>query len=393
MRWMVSEERLGQDQVSVIAEISRLGQRPIWIKGHAGSGKSIVLLYAMKDYLINNPTANVCLVGYTLSLLELLNQGRQEIPSLRDRDIRTYTAHGIVKSINDGNRFHAIFCDEVQDLPLELLKFMRGSCQHLILAGDPNQSIYSSLRIDSLSSNSMATVSETSLILELSPIEKGLNSIYRLKRNILSLIKSGINSILISENLVGQGDVDVSLIEASSLESEIGHVWQSAKESNNRRRNDVFAFLFYSKNEIIRFSNSVLELEGKSSWIVQNDGFGKPNFSLLNRHFDDNGIPLMILVGNAGKLDEAVSRNKIILTTYHSSKGLDFNYVYLPMIGSSLFFRADERIQALLLVALSRSSGGLTISYTGSMNDHFRPFLNSLTPIKIDEEQEQEEIF
>ena len=64
MQWMVPEEKLGSDQNEVIEEISKIGNQTIWIKGHAGSGKSVVLIQSIKDYLANNPNAKICVVVF-----------------------------------------------------------------------------------------------------------------------------------------------------------------------------------------------------------------------------------------------------------------------------------------------------------------------------------------
>ena len=64
MQWMVPEERLGADQKEIIEEIAKIGKKPIWIKGNAGSGKSVVLIQSVKDYLANHPDAKVCIVVF-----------------------------------------------------------------------------------------------------------------------------------------------------------------------------------------------------------------------------------------------------------------------------------------------------------------------------------------
>ena len=65
MQWMVPEEKLGSDQNDVIEEITKIGNQTIWIKGHAGSGKSVVLIQSIKDYLANYPDAKICVVVFS----------------------------------------------------------------------------------------------------------------------------------------------------------------------------------------------------------------------------------------------------------------------------------------------------------------------------------------
>ena len=61
--------------------------------------------------------------------------------------------------------------------------------------------------------------------------------------------------------------------------------------------------------------------------------------------------------------------------TYHSAKGLDFDYVYLPMTGNEMWLHSNVPINSLLLVALSRSKSGLTITYNGQLFRPLKPFL------------------
>lgn len=76
--------------------------------------------------------------------------------------------------------------------------------------------------------------------------------------------------------------------------------------------------------------------------------------------------------------------------TYHSSKGLDFNYVYLPMANKNMYIH--ENVNALLLVALSRSKGGLSISFTNQLYDPLIPFLRSIEAKSIDDDNQSNEI-
>ena len=53
--------------------------------------------------------------------------------------------------------------------------------------------------------------------------------------------------------------------------------------------------------------------------------------------------------------------------TYHSSKGLDFNNVFLPFMAWDLFI-SDYKPDVVLMVAMTRSKKNLCISYTGNLH-------------------------
>lgn len=70
---------------------------------------------------------------------------------------------------------------------------------------------------------------------------------------------------------------------------------------------------------------------------------------------------------------EGWSGRGVHFSTYHSAKGLEFNRVFLPFLGSSTVFNTSESIPELvsqelnlLYVGASRAKNSLTISYTGS---------------------------
>jgi hypothetical protein len=118
MQWMVPEERLGSDQNEVIEEISKIGNQTIWIKGHAGSGKSVVLIQSIKDYLANYPNAKICVVVFANALLDFITEGLKQVPQLEKNDIPVITIYSLYPKIMNGQvlPYDAIFCDEVQDV-------------------------------------------------------------------------------------------------------------------------------------------------------------------------------------------------------------------------------------------------------------------------------------
>jgi superfamily I DNA/RNA helicase len=62
--------------------------------------------------------------------------------------------------------------------------------------------------------------------------------------------------------------------------------------------------------------------------------------------------------------------------TYHSSKGLDYDAVFLPKIDSGIL--AASNPDALALVALSRSKRDLIITFTDEMSYTFKKFLKNV---------------
>jgi superfamily I DNA/RNA helicase len=66
--------------------------------------------------------------------------------------------------------------------------------------------------------------------------------------------------------------------------------------------------------------------------------------------------------------------------TYHSSKGLDFDNVFLPFLSSTCNI-FDE---TLFMVGLTRSKLNLTISYTDTMHKFVKDIENDCVLVDID---------
>lgn len=387
MKWMITEDRLGADQVNVIDEITKITDKPIWIKGHAGSGKSVLLLHSLADYLILNPNAKVTVVVFTRALVDLLSVGLKQIPKLNGKNVVVQTIYQLkYKMDNNYSRYDAIFCDEIQDLPIEFIKSIKNYCTHLIIAGDAEQSIYNSVPVFEERPARPQEIKDGII-----PIEKNLGIIYRLTTSILDVLKKVFPAMLADMPNIAKEDTEIKLYQAETIEDEINFCWNDIKNTNTLRSSEVSAVLISGHDDIISFVNKVLELEGKEIWSRIDARDNKPNYDLLNQHLINSKVPLMYIGNNFGSLVEADTQNKVVIMTYHSSKGLDFDYVYLPMVNDDMYIHSNEN--SLLLVALSRSKSGLFISYTDNLYPGLKKFLIDVKAQKIEDSNNSDIIF
>lgn len=391
MRWMIEEARLGQEQREIIEEVSKSSGKPIWIQGHAGSGKSVVLLHALSDYLTRNQNANVALVVYTRALVDLIKTGINQIPALADKQVPVYTIYQLNKQLNEGNKFDAIFCDEVQDLPIDFIEKMKQSSTSLIIAGDASQSIYGYL---SGLGGAPATTLEIST--RISPVQKKSSIIYRLTRSVVAVLRNVFDDLLEDHTYVGREDSQIRLFKSNSnydFTEETVFSWEECEMINRTRPEEVNAILIFRKEHIVHYCQEVLKHLGKPMWEeakVYRFEREEIDFNNLNNHLNRNKVPLMFVGSGEGSLEEADQRNKIVIMTYHSAKGLDFDAVCLPFLSVSLE-RTDNK-NALMLVALSRAKRDLLITFTGEMYHGFNNFLRDLTPTLINNEENEDEI-
>jgi len=352
MDWMISYEDLDDDQKEFVdTKVFEPGN--IWIKGYAGSGKSVLLIHALRTIRRREPNATMAIVVYTHSLVDLFRSG---LTHLQITNIPVMTYHSFRRSNQD---YDYIFCDEVQDVPEDVLTEMKNRSRHLHVAGDANQSIYNN-RVDS---------TQIVKIIGAQPFE--LKKIYRLTKSIIKAVQSLLpNMDIFSAKVdVTKQDVNLKVKKEITETTEVEYIWKNALESANRGYSTVV--LCSTRKSILKFANTVLEISNKSIWQEQKDQYDKPHFGLLNRHLSAADIKLEYVGNGYGSLVSAADNNKVILMTYHSSKGLDFESVFVPYLSSNNYISRNSPA-TLLMVAITRSRMNLTVSYC----DYPHPLLN-----------------
>lgn len=375
--WMISEDRLSDEQRHFIDNEIRKSKNQ-WIKGFAGSGKSILIVHGIYNLVKENETKGskikICVVVFTNSLKQLFIAGFREL-NIKNVCICTYHQFK-----GDSNSYDYIFCDEVQDLPKSILEKMKANAKHVIAGGDSNQSIYTN---DPDTNEPIVTTSEIGSILNANAWE--LNTIYRLTQSLIKAVSSLIPSmgILSSKTDNTKRDVTPNLAKASSKEKEVEYVYSKAKDQLSNGENAVI--ILPSHRDIVEFLNKTLLLFGKNKWDEDNkdnkNRYGKLDYSKLNQYLLNNSIDLVYIGNGYGNLYEAGRTGKIIIMTYHSSKGLDFDNVYLPFMDNdkSTFFT-----ETLFMVGLTRSKFALHITYSGNMHGFVKRIEDCCNKIDID---------
>lgn len=372
MGWMIRYDKLDDDQKDFVdTEINNKGN--IWIKGFAGSGKSVMLIHALRKKLENTPNLKVCIVVYTHSLIDMFRTGMNELGMSNNIPVMTYHQFRNMRESYD-----YIFCDEVQDFPADIIQLMNQSSQHVYVAGDSNQSIY----------DGTVMPEEIGSLLNAKAFE--LTRIYRLTRTIMGAVTNLLPNmgIFSSRRDMTKRDVSIRLGEGLDRDEEAKYIWEQA--SNAAAEGYSATILLPTHDSILDYANRILIQNSKPEWILQENNWGKPNYDLLNQHFRNNGLRVEYVGSRFGSLQNADSNKNIIMMTYHSAKGLDFENVFLPYLSD------DVRIsETLLMVAITRSKMNLFITYSGNLHHLVRRFepncqkveLNS-TNTSIEEELE-----
>ena len=366
--WMIPYEQLDIVQKEFVDKY-RDSSGNMWVLGYAGSGKSILLVHLLKrlkdESDRNHRGQSFGVVVFTRALGDLFKTGFRE---LGITDVPIMTQFELRRS---PQYFDYLFCDEIQDMSPETLAMVKSSARRVIAAGDSNQSIYGR---DLMTQT--PTVKGDQPVTVLGASKKELNIIYRLTQSIITAVKRLMPHM--SQNWTAKEDltkvdVQIELRKAVSLEKECAFVYDDAKTCCSR--GERTAILFPKHDKILYFVNQILRSQGKSPWVEETGRFGRPNYDALNSYLSRQGIPMMYIGNNYGSLTEAQRKDLIIIMTYSSSKGLDFENVYMPFAERGLFITTDAQLDRVtFMVAMTRSSHYLTVSYTGLPSEYIDAF-------------------
>jgi len=358
MAWMIDEAKLDPNQRDIFNSSIDTN---IWIKGFAGSGKSVLLIHKLRKILKDKPTTQTCVVVYTWSMIDMFKTGMNELGIPNSIPVITYL--NFEKQPLD-QKYDYIFCDEVQDLPESTLMLMKNKLKangKIVVSGDSNQSIWPN-RVDTGQIGKILNANEI-----------GLNYVHRVTRTIINAIHKLIPSTNIwsANKEFTPPDRSILLCQANREEEEVEYIYKEAlkgPDSSAGDRQETSVILLPTHENIIKFSQLLLKQLQKPLWIEKKDDFGKnPDYVSLNAHFKSIDVRIQYIGNRFGSLEKAEKNKDVILMTYHSSKGLDFSNVFLPFLSWDLYID-NYKPDTLLMVAMTRSKKNLCISYTGNLH-------------------------
>jgi hypothetical protein len=360
MKWLVDYGILDDQQKNFVDNVD-IDQQNIWIKGFPGSGKSVLLAYVFKRIINKNPKPRVVVVLFTHALIAMYEAAFQEM-GLKAK-IQTY-----FQFRKSREEYDYILCDEVQDLTPSILDEMNQRAKHVIVAGDENQS-------ECDPQTQEKTVEPNQINTLLKAISFQLNIIHRLTKS----IRSAVNKVFPKLNIftspidLTKIDIGVRLCEALNMDEEVKYIEKEGRKAI--RVHEGVVVLFPTHREILSFINKLLVLNDKLEYS------GIKLDDQLNLYLSDSGIPIQYVGNGYGSF---IDNNRIAVMTYHSSKGLDFDHVFIPGMSSGRFIAKDVEIaKRLFLVAMTRSRKNLYITYSGNLHGSVQRFSNDCNKIDI----------
>lgn len=346
-KWFVDYESLDVDQKKLVnGGVFQNGQTIGLVSGPAGSGKTIILVNA----LAKANTQSVAFVSYTRSLLNLADQG---LPS-------TVRAMTYYQAQRNSAQYDLVVIDEVQDVPLQALNSIISRSAKTILAGDNFQKIFSkgadAATLSSLVNGNQHKLSRT----------------YRLTPRAFAAASKIQPGALEGVDPSGKSVVPIELYYTDTYDEGYELCFEMSVAEAAKRRTS--AILLPNKETITNFANWMLQKAGKPKWQATSNDFGDPDFGTLNEHLKLHGIKLQVIQNNYGDLNDAFGNNEVVLQTYHSAKGLDYQVVCLPNV--SVEEAGNRNIhRSLFYVSITRASGALIIT---QQKDSVSPFVKSI---------------
>lgn len=276
-----------------------------------------------------------------------------------------------------GARYDYILCDEVQDLTPRVLREMYSRSSHIVVAGDNNQSIYES---DPRWQEPTVTPSEIGSLVDADSFE--LNIIHRLSRSIIDAVQRFLPrmNIFAARRDMTKSDTQIRLCEAPSEKQEVHYIMEQATSAVNTGY--TAAVLIPTQKRIIDFVNQALIDKGKPIWNGRTNQWGRPDFGSMNAHLQANGIRMQYVGNGYGNFSE--NDHRIVIMTYCSAKGLDFDNVFIPFANASMFISPnEEKAKTLFMVAMTRARENLYITYYGYPSDYLDNFKANCAHINI----------
>lgn len=371
MAWLVPENKLDAQQ-RLFLDSEAIFKQNVWIKGFAGSGKSILILYSVKKILARNPEAKLLLVVFTHSLIKMFTAAFEEM----GLNVQVETYYAFMKS---PSHYDYILCDEVQDLTERVIVALERHADRVIVAGDANQSIYLSdpqWREPTIDKNYLSSRDYQ---------EQELTIIHRLPKSLIEVVNHFMPDMHIFSSKLDmtKPDVQVHVCKAERVEDEIRYLLDRAQKAI--QGGYTVAVLLPTQDLMVLFVNWVLYCMGRQQWDPpQRNRWGKYDFFLLNRGLSNAGIPLQCIANGDGAFSSSIPQINVM--TYHSSKGLDFDNVFIPFASEGVpIFSSDEELsRRLFMVAMTRTRSNLCITYTGTPYEELNSFQYLCTMVEIE---------
>lgn len=352
MKWMVPINSLDAVQLSVIEDILDDVSSNHLVRGFAGCGKTIVLTHVLERLASLKNRPSLCFATYTHALKDMVESGLSDTARSR-----------VELSTFDGLRFvqrpyDIVVADELQDLPQRRAAAFERSYSALIAAADFDQRIY----------RQAAAEEDIEELLD-GCYEHQLQEIHRLNENVFQVATCIHDADVPGEATVRDDDEHTQLYVGTTRRDEFVTVYSEAVRQASKEHPS--AVLLPTKKLMKAFIDT---LAVANKWgappELEDTADLEGRYGAMNRYLARSGANLQVFGSGSGEMAMSDRMPVVYLMTYHSAKGLDFPYVFLPHLTSETSLEAmkngrDDEERRLFFVAATRAKRRLFLSYHG----------------------------
>ena len=322
--WYINESELDDYQTPIVQK--RIDNSYV-VKGCAGSGKTVLALWKTQ-HIENADLGSYYFVVYTKALRQFIDDGVKEAGLSDNRVVHHHHWKNRLKQ----PKADYVIIDEVQDFTKdELAELQKSANKAFILFGDSAQQVYRGLKSNLLTMEQIAV--HTSL-----PIEQLVLN-HRLPKKI-ARVAEYINTTgdSLESRCTKEGPNKPFLVEADSWEQQLDFIKETIAERGYTDVGILFPENTHVKSSDEYFKKIDFRVEAKYdiSW---------PDDTKFTLNFHSENPKLL---------------------TYHSSKGLQFEAVFIP--DCSDWTIQNKNINPLY-VALTRTYQDLFILYSNELTD------------------------
>ncbi|GAA0078901.1 hypothetical protein UT300005_32800 [Clostridium sp. CTA-5] len=338
--WLIPKEELEGIQNTILND----NTYNFTVEGPAGSGKTVLATYKFLELIALHGSEKITLVVYTLALMEFIKNGLENtIEMYKDEMVENIKIDNLNILSSESKDFEEKICndeieyilvDESQDMKRDLIVKINNNIKNLMFFGDDGQTLYKD-RI------SMAEI-KNMIKKKINNNTYNIDKHYRVSKSIMKFAECIIERNDLIDNCYNKEiTYKPIMVKCNKLDDELNFIMNTIKKYDLRN-----VGIFVNNEESIRNATEYFE--------KNNYGYKyklKSDIKTLN--FNDIDNPTIL--------------------TYHSSKGLQFDTVFVTCCDNKKVYatkKNDElKYRNSLFVACTRAKRRLYITYHGILNE------------------------
>lgn len=348
MDWKRTTHQLDEQQMEFINNVLQTAPRRYWISGVAGTGKSLVLL-RLAERLKQLPDSPVVIIATFTNALTKMFEYHANLQGIRVMNIYALE--------RQKPKCDYLLIDEFQDVAQSTFdSFLQLARRGVFVGGDLDQQIYAEL-IEKAGNQTM----DQAFVMSNSFLNRIFTRAYRISRT----------GVRVSETILGKNFNNIQYESSQDCKyrysvaaDATSHFKLIDEYASDRQETGSPVGVLFAKNDeisaFLRLVSPKISVSGKIS----------KEAPQINMQLRELGSKYRTLGNDESLVDEAATRPLTILSTIHSAKGLDFDYVAVASLSKrpnpELMYVACSRAKRMTYVI---SQGPIPLFESGTMRE------------------------